>query len=71
MIQLGRKIVFGVCELKPLRGFPEGKKRIRMRTNKVVKVFVRSGGVTSQFAVEQCDGYWQPACKLGQNATVQ
>ena len=51
-----------------LKGFPEGKTRIRIRPNSFTTVFVRppEGGIR-EFAIEEKDGYWCPAFEVGRN----
>jgi hypothetical protein len=60
--------VFGVVEVKPLKGFPPGKVRIRMRHNDFVVVFIRppNGGVR-RFVIEERAGHWVPAHEIGAN----
>ena len=65
---LGRKFEFGVKDVLPLRGFPEGRARIRIRQGDWVKVFVRppEGGI-KEFLVEEKAGAWCPAGEVGAN----
>ena len=66
--KVGISLVLGVVPVEPLKGFPEGKRRIRMRAGKFVLVYVRppSGGIR-EFAISDVGGYWTPAIELGAN----
>ena len=56
------QLAFGVQEPLPLRGFPPGRSRIRMRTNDLVRVYIRPpGGGIREFIVTPRDGAWWPA----------
>jgi hypothetical protein len=49
---------FGVREYKGLRGFPEGKTRVRMRAGQFAKVFVKTeNGVREFTPTISADGY--------------
>jgi hypothetical protein len=65
---LARKIVFGITDPLPLRGFPPGRARIRRRADAFALVFIRppEGGIR-RFAVEDRDGAWRPAFETGAN----
>jgi len=64
----GINVLFGVRQILPLRGFPAGKTRIRMRNTEFVQVFVRppEGGCRRFYAHER-DGAWWPAIESGAN----
>ena len=56
----------------PLRGFPEGKARIRQRADDIVTVSIRPpGGGIRRFVVTERDGCWWPAGELGANINVK
>lgn len=62
-----KKLAFGSTELKPLKGFPDGRIRIRVRNNEFVRVFVKStNGIREFFAEDQGD-CWTPAYEQGGN----
>ena len=63
-------IVFGVTEPKPLRGFPPGKVRLRLRNEDFAHAFVSSESGTRHFYVEEADGFWQPIFEQGANLTL-
>jgi hypothetical protein len=64
-------VVFGLVKPKRLRGFPKGRKRIRMRNNDFVYVFVRpkEGGIR-KFLVEERNGEWWAVHEQGANINV-
>jgi len=68
----GVPLVYGVREPLPLRGFPEGRTRIRMRPGKFVRVYVRppDGGVR-EFVVQERDGAWWADIETGANRTAK
>lgn len=62
-----KKLAFGSTELKPLKGFPDGRIRIRIRNNEFVRVFVKTENEIQQFEVEDCGDYWTPYCETASN----
>jgi hypothetical protein len=62
----GRQIEWGVKAPLPLCGFPAGRARIRMRSNRFVTVCIRppAGGIR-RFTVEARHGGWWPAFETG------
>jgi hypothetical protein len=68
MTNFGIKLMFGVEPPLPLRGFPEGRARIRQRANAHTIVYIRppEGGIR-QFYVRSRDGAWWPAFERGAN----
>ena len=72
MITIGAKIIYGTDgPVLPLRGFPEGRARIRRRKASYTRVFIRppQGGI-HEFLVIERDGYWEPYGEIGVNITV-
>jgi hypothetical protein len=70
-IAYGRKIVFGVKDPLPLRGFPPGRARIRQRNDDCTVVFIRTADVgVRRFFVEERDGAWYPAIESGANRSA-
>ena len=61
-------MVFGVRDPLPLKGFPAGRARIRMRNRSCPQVFIRppEGGVWAFYVYER-DGCWWPRCEVGAN----
>jgi len=59
--------VFGAVEPKPLRGFPRGKFRLRIRNNEYVTAVVRTGDGIRRFNVGEHDGFWWPMNETGEN----
>ena len=69
MKQIGVTFARGVQDPKPLRGFPQGRARIRQRNDYFVSVFVRTaeGGIR-KFLVREIDGAWEPYYEQGSNS---
>jgi len=67
----GTDLVWGVRDILPLRGFPAGKVRIRMRPLRPVAVYIRppEGGVR-EFVVTPQDDAWVMAWEVGANRKV-
>lgn len=61
-------IFVGIAPPKPLRGFPPGRTRIRMRIDKIATLVVRlPGGGVRRFVIDaRADGWW-PHGELGAN----
>lgn len=70
-----KKFVMGdgpqVLSPLPLKGFPEGKTRIRIRPHTWVSVFVVNKGAAHHFTVVEQDGFWTPGPELARNTTVE
>ena len=68
----GMDLVWGVRDILPLRGFPEGKVRIRMRPLRPVAVYVKPpGGGVREYVVTQQDGAWVMACEVGAYRVIE
>ena len=67
----GAEILFGVITPLPLKGFPKGRTRIRMRNNDIVKIWVRTEDGIEMWAPTEHDGYWKPKFKIGVNKTAR
>ena len=67
----GTAHILGVCEPKPLAGFPDGRLKLRMRNKDFAKVFVRTTSSTRHFLVKESKDktYWIPGVELGRNWT--
>lgn len=61
------KPFIGVREMLPLKGFPSGKIRIRMRPEEFAIAFVRTSEGVFKYAIGEKDGYWHPAILQGSN----
>jgi hypothetical protein len=70
MITVGTPCVFGIQPIKPLIGFPEGKAKIRLRSNGLAKVFIKTPTGVRQFIPEEKDGSWHPRAEIGRNQTI-
>lgn len=66
------RMIFGVHPKMPLKGFPDGKKRLRMRGEQWAQVFVRppEGGIRA-FYIKEHDGHWIPAIESGSNSILK
>lgn len=68
VIQKGIHLVIGIpLVVKPLVLFPEGKKRIRMRNNDAVRVFVKTKDGITEYVIKECEGGWMPAFRTRVN----
>jgi hypothetical protein len=63
------KIVYGVCEPKPIFGAPEGRQRLRLRNNNWAKLFVKTPTAIRCFVLEDCGDRWfcNPRLEQGKN----
>jgi len=63
---------YGMAEPRPLRGFPEGKTRIRIRNTHFPVVYVRppEGGVIA-FLVDDDGEVWTPGRRTGSNVMAE
>lgn len=66
-IKILNNTVFGVARQLPLASFPKGRKRIRMRNDDFVQVFVKNETGIRRFIVKELNGVWVPACEIGSN----
>ena len=60
-------MVWGVQSAKPLRGFPDGKVRIRVRSADFAQAFVKTRDGIRHFYIQSIDGFWQPKFEQGSN----
>jgi hypothetical protein len=67
MLSTGVSIVFGVVEPKPLKDFPEGRTRIKIRSRAVVVVYARTQTGIRAFAVHDNGAEWVPAFEFARN----
>ena len=65
------RIPVGIAPILPLKDFPPGRCRIRMRKDETVVVFVKSpDGIRKFIPIEQ-DGHWIPFAEVGRNQTLE
>lgn len=64
-------LVFGLRLPLPMRGFPEGKIRLRARITDFLKARVRTECGIREYYVREVDGYWEPAVETGFNVVSQ
>jgi len=64
--------VFGVATPLPLKGFPRGRVRLRMRNDDFLVAFVKSARKIRRFIVAEKDGFWIPmiGCEQAANYKV-
>lgn len=61
-------LLFGVHADMPLRGFPPGRARIRMRNDAFVVVYVKDGGKSIRaFHAKEVNGHLEPMHEFGAN----
>jgi hypothetical protein len=61
--------VFGVTEPLPLKGFPEGSIRLRIRDNQFALARVRTDDGIREFYVKEEKGFWVRSHERGRNST--
>ena len=59
-----------MVEPKPLEGFPEGKARIRIRSDEFTLVRVRTAEGIREFYPIEKDGKWHPHIEKPRNQTA-
>ena len=69
VIVKGEHYIFGVKKALPLRGFPEGRARVRMRSNSWAVVFVKTKHGIKQYYVREVGGVWIPGILAAVNET--
>jgi len=62
-----RDVAFGVCEPKPLRHFPSGRSRIRMRNTDFVQVFIKTENGIRKYLARDCGDAWEPSYEQSAN----
>jgi hypothetical protein len=63
----GTSYVFGMADPLPLRGFPLGKIKTKIRAGVFAKVFVKTPSGIWGFYVKEVDGLWLPGPGFGRN----
>jgi hypothetical protein len=66
-ITRGIKFVVGIQKPLPLRGWPEGKIRLRARRTDRLRAYVKTAGGIREFSVKEVEGFWEPAVEIGWN----
>lgn len=71
-IYTGMKVVYGVCEPKPIVGAPDGRQRLRMRSNGVARLFVKTPDGIRTFFLEDRGDTWfvNPRLEKGRTKTL-
>lgn len=70
-IRIGPPVIFGAGEPKPLKGFPPGRAKIRIRNDDFVRVYIKSDDGIREFTVFEEDGHWVPAFEGGSNQRTE
>jgi len=67
MMIIGNPVAFGTDTPLPLKGFPRGKYRVRLRPAEFARVYVKTDDGIREFAAEIEDGHWVPGPELARN----
>lgn len=60
-------VVFGAFTPLPLKGFPAGKVRLKIRNDDFVRAYVKTEQGIECFIIAEEDGFWIPKYKQGAN----
>ena len=60
-------VVFGVKAPLPLKGFPQGRIRLRIRNTGFAQAFVKSESGIRHFYISEKEGFWTPIYEQGSN----
>jgi len=73
VIIIGELFVFGLAEVKPLKGFPEGRVRVKLRSDEFAVALVRIPKTqkTERHLLKEKDGEWIPGGQIGVDVFVQ
>ena len=69
MTRISTNGVFGLVTMRPLRGFPEGRIKLRFRNDDFAVAFVRNKYGIRRFVLGEEDGYFIPLVETGRNIT--
>ena len=58
---------FGIVRKRPLRNWPDGRVRVRIRRGDFTTAVVRNRDGARKYLVVNVDGYWEPGEELGEN----
>ena len=63
--------IFGVQDRKPLKGWPPGRIRLRLRNCEYARGYVRPpGGGIQKFMIQEIEGHWWPCFEQGANVNA-
>jgi hypothetical protein len=70
---IGIRVVFGVQPIKPIRGAPEGRQKLRMRNTAAAELFVKNGTAIYRFVLVDKGDYWfcDPRLEQSRNQWVK
>ena len=63
-VTIHQTLAYGSKLPLPLRGFPSGQVKIKIRQNDFVYIYIRNEAGITKFAVTEKDGYWTPYCAV-------
>ncbi|MEM6884049.1 MAG: hypothetical protein AAF571_03390 [Verrucomicrobiota bacterium] len=63
-------IAYGFRDPLPLKGFPPGRTRLRIRHNDITRVYVKTDTGIRCFQVKVEDGCWVPLVEIQRNQSV-
>ena len=63
-------LVWGVAIPKPLKGFPEGKVKLRLRNDSWALAYVKTDDGIMSYRIKERDGYWIPGHMQGSNKRI-
>lgn len=66
----GKRIVFGIPELKPIQGAVPGRQRLKLRSRTPAYLFVQTADGIRKFHLEDCGSHWSPCVECGRNVRI-
>lgn len=66
-ILIRKQLVYGVRPILPLKGFPCGKYRLRMRPEDCAVLYVKTADGIRCYTIKEEDGHWVPDMECGVN----
>ena len=69
-LHYGPNVPFGCVEPKPLKGFPVGRTRVRIRNTGFASVYVKTEYGIRHFTPVDKGGHWEPLFEVGRNDTA-
>ena len=69
-IVIGERCVFGIQDPKKIIGAPEGRQRLRLRSNGFARLFVKTDDGIREFCLEDGGDHWRVGFETGRNKTA-